>query len=243
MLRFIALLIILIGFLILSTPILLIEWIIGKFSPPIKAYSSLRIVQAVFRFMLFICGIKVEVIGKENIPQNQAVLYIGNHRSYFDILITYIQCQNLTGYIAKKEMDKAPLLNIWMRYLHCLFLDRKNIKEGLKVILSAIEKVKSGISICIFPEGTRSKNARQSDLLEFHEGSFKIAQRAQCPVVPMVLSNTSEIFEDHFPRICPTRVRLEYLPPIDLSKLEGDAKKFPGAYCRNLISQQLQKTN
>lgn len=241
MLRFIALFIVLIGFLILSIPILIIEWIVGKFSSKVKSYSSLRIVQAVFRFMLFLCGIKVEVIGKENIPKNQAVLYIGNHRSYFDTLITYAQCRELTGYIAKKEMQKFPLLNIWMSYLHCLFLDRQNIKEGLKVILAAIEKIESGISICIFPEGTRSKNAVQSNLLEFHEGSFKIAQRAKCPVVPMVLYNTSAILEDHFPRIRPTRVILEYLPCVDLSKLEGDCRKFPGAYCRDLITQKLKE--
>ena len=60
--------------------------------------------------------------------------YIGNHRSYFDILLTYSRCPNLTDSL-QKEMKKAPLLNFWMMYLHCLFLDRENLKEGLKTIL------------------------------------------------------------------------------------------------------------
>ena len=103
--------------------------------------------------------------------------YIGNHRSYFDIVLSYSRCPIRTGYIAKKEMERYPLLSNWMRYLHCLFLDRKDIKQGLKTILTAIEKIKSGISICIFPEGTRNKNKDELELLPFHEGSFKIASK------------------------------------------------------------------
>ena len=79
-----------------------------------------------------------------------SVLFIGNHRSYFDILLTYSRCQRLTGYIAKKEMLKYPLLRDWMKRLYCLFLDRDNPKEGLKTILTAIDYVKKGVSICIF---------------------------------------------------------------------------------------------
>ena len=157
MIRFILCVIVVVGFLILSIPILLVEWIIGKFNPMAKEISSLRIVQAVFRFILWVAGVKLTVIGEENVPTDTPVLYIGNHRSFFDVPITYPRCPIRTGYIAKKEMEKVPLLSTWMKRLHCLFLDRKDIKQGLKTILAAIEKVKSGISICIFPEGTRSK--------------------------------------------------------------------------------------
>mgnify|MGYP002233635792 CR=1 FL=1 len=82
----------------------------------------------------------------------------------------------LTGYIAKKEMLKYPLLRDWMKRLYCLFLDRDNPKEGLKTILTAIDYVKKGISICIFPEGTRN-DGEELSILPFHNGSFKIARR------------------------------------------------------------------
>ena len=167
MIRFILCVIVVVGFLILSIPILLVEWIIGKFNPMAKEISSLRIVQAVFRFILWVAGVKLTVIGEENVPTDTPVLYIGNHRSFFDVPITYPRCPIRTGYIAKKEMEKVPLLSTWMKRLHCLFLDRKDIKQGLKTILAAIEKVKSGISICIFPEGTRSKNEDELDMLPF----------------------------------------------------------------------------
>ncbi len=71
----------------------------------------------------------------------------------------------------KKELLKVPLLSIWMKYLHCLFLDREDIKQGLQTILTAIDKIKSGISIFVFPEGTRNKV--EGTFLPFHEGCFK----------------------------------------------------------------------
>ena len=110
MIRFILVCIVVIAYLVLTIPVLLVEWIIGKFSPMTKDISSLRMVQAIFKFILWITGAKVTVIGEENVPKDQAVLYVGNHNSYFDILLTYSQCPDLTGYVAKAEMLKYPLL-------------------------------------------------------------------------------------------------------------------------------------
>ena len=241
MIRFILVCIVVIGYLILSIPILLVEWIIGRFSPEKKDISSLRIIQAVFRFILKITGAKITVIGEENVPKDTPVLYIGNHRSYFDILLTYSRCPIRTGYIAKKEMEKIPLLSTWMRYLHCLFLDRKDIKQGLKTILTAVDKVKSGISICIFPEGTRNKNEDELDMLPFHEGSFKVAAKANCPIIPMAFSGSADIWEAHFPKIKKTHVILEYGRPIYVDQLEKEEKKHLGAYTQNIIHEMLVK--
>ena len=69
-----------------------------------------------------------------------------------------------------------------MQYLYCLFLDRENAKEGLKTILKAIEYVKNGISIFIFPEGTRNKGEELS-LLPFKDGAFRIATKTGCPLI------------------------------------------------------------
>ena len=241
MIRFILVAITVIGFLILSIPILIIEWIIGKFSSQTKEISSLRIIQTVFKFILWVAGTKVTVIGEENVPKDTPVLYIGNHRSYFDIVLTYSRCPIRTGYIAKKEMEHYPLLSNWMRYLHCLFLDRKDIKQGLKTILTAIEKVKSGISICIFPEGTRSKSADETELLPFHEGSFKIATKSGCAIIPMSINNTAEIFEAHMPKIKSTHVVLEYGKPIYVKDLSKEDQKHLGEYTRNIILETLRK--
>lgn len=241
MIRFIIVCICVIGYLILSIPILLAEWVVGKFNSRAKDISSLRIIQTVFRFILKVTGADITIIGHENVPKDQAVLYIGNHRSFFDILLTYVHCPDLTGYVAKKEMEPIPLLSIWMRYLHCLFLDRKDIKEGMKTILTAIEKVKNGISICIFPEGTRNKGNNELELLPFHEGSFKIATKSGCPIIPMAISNSAEIFENHFPKIKPCKVVVEYGKPIYPEQLSKEDKKRLGAYTQGIILEMLKK--
>ena len=241
MIRFILVCIVVIAYLVLTIPVLLVEWIIGKFSPMTKDISSLRMVQAIFKFILWITGAKVTVIGEENVPKDQAVLYVANHRSYFDILLTYSRCPIRTGYIAKKEMERYPLLSNWMRYLHCLFLDRKDIKQGLKTILTAIEKIKSGISICIFPEGTRNKNKDELELLPFHEGSFKIASKSGCAIIPMAMNNSANIWEANFPKMSPTHVVIEYGKPIIPSELDRDTQRHLGAYTQNIIKEMLIK--
>lgn len=83
MFRFLIVCICVIGYLILSIPILIVEWIVGKFNKRAKDISSLRIIQTVFKFVLKVTGAKITIIGHENVPTNQAVLYIGNHRSFF----------------------------------------------------------------------------------------------------------------------------------------------------------------
>lgn len=241
MFRFIIICIIVVGFLILSIPILIGEWILGKANKQKKDISSLRIIQAVFRLILKVTGAHITVIGHEKVPSDQAVLYIGNHRSFFDILLTYVLCPDTTGYIAKKEMEPIPLLSNWMRYLHCLFLDRKDIKEGLKTILTAVEEVKGGVSICIFPEGTRSKEGSELEMLPFHEGSFKIATKTGCSIVPIAIHNSAEIFEAHFPKIRPCKVVVEYGDPIYPEQLAKEDKKHLGAYTRDIILEMLKK--
>ena len=240
MIRFILCVIVVVGFLILSIPILFVEWIIGKFNPMAKEISSLRIVQAVFRFILWISGVKLTVIGEENVPTDVPVLYIGNHRSFFDVPITYPRCPIRTGYIAKKEMEKVPLLSTWMKRLHCLFLDRNDLKQGLKTILTAIEKVKSGISICIFPEGTRN-NGEELSMLPFRDGALKIAEKTGCAIIPISMNNTADIFEAHFPRVKKVHVVIEYGKPIYPKELDKETRKHLGIYCHDLIQDTIKK--
>ena len=211
MIRFILVCTCVIGYLILSIPLLIAEWIIGKFSPMKKDISSLRIIQTVFRFVLWITGVKVTVIGEENVPKDSPVLYIGNHRSYFDILLTYCRCPIRTGYVAKKEMERFPLLSNWMRNLHCLFL------------------------------GTRNKAENELDLLPFHEGSFKIATKAKCPIIPIAMNNTAQMWEAHFPTMKPCHVILEYGKPIYPETLSKEDQRHLGAYTQNVIKEMLTK--
>ncbi|MCR5716327.1 MAG: 1-acyl-sn-glycerol-3-phosphate acyltransferase [Lachnospiraceae bacterium] len=226
-------------YLILTIPLMIAEWIIGKFNPDLKDRSSLAIVQWGFRCILWICGTKITTIGKENIPKDQAVLYVANHRSIFDIVLCYSQVPGLTGFLAKKELKKVPLLNFWIANVHTLFLDRQNIKEGMKTILTAIDLCKNGISIFVFPEGTRNKT--EDPLLPFHDGSFKIATKAGCPILPVTINHSREIFENQFPWVKKTHVIIEYGKPIPTAELSNEEKRSVSKMAADVIAETYVK--
>ena len=239
MIRFIIAATFLVLFLLFSYILFFVEWIIGKIDKKAKDYSSLRIVQWGFRVIRWIGGVKITVKGKENIP-DEAALFVGNHRSYFDILVLYVQCERLTGFVAKDAMEKIPSLRVWMRYLYCLFLDRKDPRAGMKTILQAIEYIKQGVSICIFPEGTRN-DGEELSMLPFKEGSFKIATKTGCPIVPVSINNSAEIFENHMPKMKKTHVVVEYGTPIYPKELDKEDQKFIGAKCQKIIEDTIRR--
>lgn len=109
-----------------------------------------------------ISGVKTEVKGLENIPDDTSVLFASNHKSYFDIVTTYQYMKRPTGYIAKAEMKKIPLLSWIMYFVNCLFLDRENPRKGLKTIQKGTDYLQNGVSMFICPEGTRSKTNRNA---------------------------------------------------------------------------------
>lgn len=83
--------------------------------------SSLAFVNFGLRIVQLISGVKLEVHGYENIPKDQAVLFVGNHTSFYDIIVTYPLMKRPTGYIAKKEIKKIPFLSWWMYFVNCIF--------------------------------------------------------------------------------------------------------------------------
>ena len=229
-------------YLIIGIPVLGVFWLISKNEKWKNgaALAQLRRVQWAFRCICVISGVKLTVIGEEHVPKDEPVRYIGNHRSYFDIVISYARCPRLTGYIAKDSMLKIPLLSTWMKRLNCLFINREDIKESLKTILAGIENVKNGISMCIYPEGTRGKGADELDMLPFKEGSLKIAEKTGCKIVPMAMTGSADIFEKHIPYIRKSRVILEYGAPIDITSLSKEEKKKLGSYCQAEITRMLE---
>ena len=134
-------------FFVFSLFLFVILFFVGLFSKNAKDRMSYAIVSWALRVVLFISGTKLEVKGLENIPKDRAVLFVGNHRSFFDIVINYSILPPLMGFISKKEIKKVPILAGWMKRMNCLFLDRENIKEGMKTIIAGTEKLKNGISI------------------------------------------------------------------------------------------------
>ncbi len=211
--------------------------------PKKRAAFALPLVQQVFQRILRRCRVTVEVEGMENlqrIPKEEGVLFVGNHRSYFDVIIAYTLVDRPTGFVAKIEMEKLKPLKRWMEYLGCLFMDRSNLKQSLKVILAAIRQIREGSSIWIYPEGTRADGATELEMEPFKEGSFKIAEKTGCKIVPVSMVHTRSILEQQFPRICPQKVKVRIGAPIELKTLDEENRKHIGAYVEGKIRDDLQ---
>ena len=225
---------------VLMIPIGLAAVTIGIFSLPVRDKIVKVALDVVFGGINLISGAKATFIGLEKIPKDKAVLYVANHLGFFDVLLLAPKLPAITGYVAKQSFKKIPVMAQCMKLTHSFFLDRDDIKQGLKVILAAIEQVKSGISVFIFPEGTRSRDGKMA---EFKEGSMKIATKSGCPIVPIAISNTAQIFENHFPLLEPANVIIEVLDPLDPNDFDKTEQKHLGKYCHDMIEEAKKKND
>ncbi len=241
MIRLIIVMLFVVSYLLVSLILIPLGYLIGVFSMPARDKYAQAMISWAFSVVGFLAGARVTVEGKEKVPRDEAVLYVANHRSMFDIVLLYAQMFRPTAIVAKKEIKKVPILSWWMILMHCRFMDREDMKQSLQVILGCIEDAKNGISILIYPEGTRSKGESELDMNPFKEGSFKIALKSGVKIVPVAIHGTREIFERQFPRIKANKVAITYCTPIDPASLDKEGKKQIADTCREQIRGILEK--
>ncbi|MCL2512859.1 MAG: 1-acyl-sn-glycerol-3-phosphate acyltransferase [Oscillospiraceae bacterium] len=179
--------------------------------------------------MSALAGIKVEVAGRENIPEG-SVVYCANHLGMFDpaIMAGYVdQC----GFVMKKELEKVPFLKTWMKHLCSVFVDRDNPRAAVKSIAEATEFLKEGRSMIIFPEGTRGKGGK---IGEFKNGAFKMAQKAGVPIVPVAICGTDKVWEAEH-KIRPAAVKIKIMPPVCPKGMEREEFREIGPKIRAMI--------
>jgi len=161
--------------------------------------------------LLKLAGCRVHVTGAENIPQNTPVLFVSNHQSNFDIPILMAHTDRPTGFIAKESLEKIPLVSQWMRHIHCVFIKRGSPRDAAAAINQGVRFLKSGYSMVIFPEGTRSKDGF---LQEFKPGALKLATKAGVPMVPVTISGSINMMRKGSFVIHPSDVELIISPAI-----------------------------
>ena len=161
--------------------------------------------------------IKIHVTGREKLPEEKFLL-VCNHRSALDPILEMGVFRNFyMGFVAKQELFKIPVIGRLMHECFCFSLDRENIRDGLKVMQQAADWIQSQTaSVGIYPEGTRSRDGR---LLPFKNGAFKIAKKAQCPIVVVIIRNTEKIM-GHAP-FKRTDVYMDIVDTIDAKTVSG----------------------
>lgn len=171
------------------------------------------------RFIMKLSGCKINITGLENIPINKTVLFVSNHQSNFDIPLLMSAIDIPKGFIAKKELAKWPGISLWMRYMQCTFMDRENMRKSAESIVEGINILKSGYSMVIFPEGTRSKGGKPH---EFKAGSFKLALKSKVPIVPITIDGSYKALEANDNRIKASLINITIHPSIDVNNLTKD---------------------
>ena len=127
--------------------------------------------------------------------------------------------------VAKVETDRIPLVRTWMRLLDCVFIDRDNARKSMEAMNKAGELVKSGKSVVVFPEGTRSKGDQMG---EFKAGAFRIASKVGADVVPVAIDGSYKIMEANGGLMKPAHVNVTILPPVPTAGLDrAQLKQLP----------------
>ena len=171
--------------------------------------------------ILMVSRIKVSVQGYSNIDPALPYIYMPNHQSNFDIPVLLGHLKVQFRWLAKIELFKIPIFGRAMRKAGYISIDRYNRESAIKSLKVAANKIKSGVSVLIFPEGTRS---RDGDILPFKKGGFVLAIDSGVPIVPVVITGTRSIMTKGKFRVNEGQVNMVIHKPIDTSAYTRDTK-------------------
>lgn len=189
--------------------------------------------------ILNITKTNMAVSGQENIPKDGPVVFLGNHQSYFDVLAMQSQMEKPTMFIAKKELLKWPVYSWWMKDMGCLFLDREDPREAVKTFNEAARRMKEeGLNAVIYPEGTRSKSSVVHD---FQKGSFKLGEKANRPIVPVMIEGAFRVLEEDNKLKPNETIYLRFLPPVYMDQLSKEKEKVIHKTVRQEIADEIAR--
>lgn len=186
------------------------------------------------KFIISVSGMTLNVYGQENVPTDEAVLFVGNHQSYFDIPLLLSGINKPKGFIAKLELGKWIGISTWMKLIRCVFMDRHNLRKSAEAIVQGINILKSGHSMVIFPEGTR---AIGYDMLPFKAGSFKLALKPKVKIIPVTIDGSFKLLEETG-RLTPCTVNLYFHEAIDTSSLTKEEIEELPSKVQNIIKSK-----
>ena len=184
-------------------------------------YKICKLIYTVLLKVLF----RPTAIGTENIPEDGAIIFAGNHRHAFDPVVVMTHTKRIVHYMAKESLFKG-LHGILFKHLGLIKVYRT--KNNPEAIQSAVELLKQGGTLGIFPEGTRNKT--EEPLLKFKHGAAKIAKESNSKIVPFAIKGEYKLFRK--------KLRIEFGKPIDVSDMEVEVATD---YIRNEVLNLLRK--
>ena len=219
-------------FFIKSLFVPIIKKISGKEAAEKYIHKS---VQKWCKFTFDIVGIELESEGIENIP-DETCLFVGNHQGILDIPALMLTAEKTIGFIAKKELLKVPVMGRWIMLCNSVAIDRENPRDAVRVIKEGVEKLNSGYSLGIYPEGTRAKDGK---IKEFKAGSLKLATRANVPIVPVMVDGTYKAYELN-KKFQPAKVKVKYGKPLYVDNMTKEEQKNLAKIIHDIIEKDLE---
>lgn len=196
------------------------------------------IARAWARAILCAASIRVRVVGLENIDPKKSYIYMSNHLSYFDIPVLLGHLKVQFRWIAKAELFTIPIFGGAMKGAGYVSIDRSNRKAAFESLRQASENIRNGVSVMIFPEGTRSGDGK---VRMFKKGGFVMAIDAGVPIMPVVIHGTRQIMRKDASVIRHGNVVLEILKPIEASEFTRKNKEELMDLTRTAIQEAVKE--
>jgi 1-acyl-sn-glycerol-3-phosphate acyltransferase len=190
------------------------------------------------RAILFVSRIRVTVKGLENIDPSQSYVYMANHQSNFDIPVLLAHLPVQFRWLAKAELFRIPIFGRAMRGAGYIEIDRFNQKSAFESLNQAAGKLKNGVSIMMFPEGTRSRDGK---IRPFKKGGFVMAIGSGEPIVPVIIKGTWPIMAKSSLRINSGDVTLQIERPIRTTAYTRDTKDDLMESVRSVICRGVEE--
>ena len=174
------------------------------------------------KILIFFSGVKIKIIGLENLKKNKNYIFASNHESNFDIPLIFSSINLHLVSIAKKELKKIPIFGWAMKSGQHIFIDRFNQIEALKSLkLAKNSIIKNPRSIIIFPEGTRSFDGK---IKQFKKGGLSIAFDLEMDVVPIAVCGTRNVLKRGSIFIKPCPIQLRIGKPVNINQWKNKKK-------------------
>ena len=180
---------------------------------------------------LRLAGIRLTVEGRGNLLPGQAVIYMPNHQSQFDILALFEGIPGQFRWLAKAELFRIPLFGLAMARAGYIPVNRSDRREAIKSMNDAAARISAGTSVVVFPEGTRSQDGQ---LLPFKKGGFMLALQSQVPIVPVAILGTGSILPKGSRWLQGGAITVRFLPPVATAGM--------GTPDRDFLMGRLQET-